>query len=122
MKSLSNFHDRMHDYSPLVLRLGVAFVFIWFGWSGISNTDMWTSLVPTWALAIAPATTLVWLHGMFELIFGLLLFAGIWTRGVAFFLLLSLIQTLTLLSWGPVMVRDIAIMIVLLAVVMRKWD
>ena len=111
-----NIASHLEPYAPLVLRVGLAFVFMWFGWSGVSNPTIWTGLVPAWTAAIAAPESLVQAHGIFELVFGLLLFAGIGTRIVATLLLINLIHTITLLSWGPIMTRDIAIATTLLSV------
>ena len=100
----------------MVLRIGLGLVFIWFGYSGLTNTAMWVNLVPAWTLSIAPAATLVKLHGAFELIGGLLLCAGLWTRWVSGLLLLDLLNTITLLPYGPIMVRDVGLAISLLSV------
>ncbi len=114
--SIERFVNRYARYSPLVLRLGLAFVFVWFGWSGIFNTELWTGLVPAWTGDIAPAATLVKIHGLVELTFGLLLAFGVYTRLSAFILCVSLVHTTFLLS-GPTMVRDIGLSIALLSVV-----
>jgi len=106
----------LRSHSEDILRVGLAFAFLWFGWSGISNPNMWVSMVPSWTGVIATPGTLVLLHGIFEVVFGLLLFADIWTGPVAFILFLNLLHTLTLLSWGPIMVRDITIALALLSV------
>ena len=105
----------LRPYNALILRAGIAFSFLWFGWSGVSNTDMWVGLVPAWTAAIATPETLVFLHGIFEIVFGFLLLAGIWTGPIALILLLNLLHTITLLSFGPVMVRDITIALALLS-------
>ncbi len=114
MAILSN----LEPYAGVVLRIGLAFVFLWFGWSGINNTEMWVGMVPEWTSVIASPETLVLLHGIFELVFGLLLFIGVGTRIVALLLLLNLLHTITLLSWGPIMARDITIATALLSTVL----
>jgi uncharacterized membrane protein YphA (DoxX/SURF4 family) len=106
-------------YAPFVLRLGIGFVFAWFGYSGLTNPDMWIGLVPAWTAAIAPAKTLVLIHGAVELIGGLLLIAGLWVRPVAAVLFLSLAHTLTILKFGPVFVRDIGLLLATLAIFLR---
>lgn len=110
---------QLEPYAGTVLRIGLAFVFMWFGWSGISNTEMWVGLVPAWTNVIASPETLVLIHGIFELVFGLLLFVGLGTRVVAFLLLLNLLHTITLLSWGPIMARDIALSTSLLSLILN---
>ncbi len=115
-----NFLDRFSPYSPLILRAGLAFVFIYFGWSGLMNTQMWVSLVPAWTGVFGSAYTLVKIHGVFELVLGLTLLFGFYTRLSAALLLLSLLQTLTILTWGPVLVRDIGLTLALLSIVLAK--
>jgi uncharacterized membrane protein YphA (DoxX/SURF4 family) len=99
----------MEKYSHHVLRIGIGFVFLWFGYSALTNSDMWIRLVPAWTGFLGEAKTLVTFHGIFELIFGLLLMAGIRTRIVATLLGLSLLHTLFLVS-GPTLIRDIGLL------------
>jgi len=115
-----NFLDRFSQYAPLTLRVGLAFVFIWFGWSGLTNPTMWVGLVPAWTAMFGSAYNLVLIHGAFELILGLTLLFGFYTRLSAALLLLSLLQTLTILGWGAVMVRDIGLTLALLSIVLAK--
>ncbi len=103
-------------YAPFILRLGLGFVFIWFGYSGLTNTAMWTGMVPAWTSVFGPAKTLVQIHGAVELLGGILLVLGIWIRPVAAVLLLSLLHTLTLLKFGPIMVRDIGLAAAMLSI------
>lgn len=98
-----------------LIRIGIASVFIWFGVSGILNPDMFTSLVPAFALTIAGAKTLVIIHGIVELVFGTLLVLNIGRRISAIILFLSIAQTLTIVS-GPTLARDIALAVVMLGV------
>jgi len=111
--------DQYSAYAPLVLRIGLGFVFAWFGYSGITNPEMWTGLVPEWTAMFAPAKTLVLMHGAIELIGGLFLIAGLWVRPVAVILFLSLAHTLTVLKFGPVMVRDIGLLFAMLAIFLQ---
>jgi len=111
---------KYENYSSLVLRVGLGFVFIWFGFSGLTNPEMWTGLVPAWTGFIASAKTLVLIHGIVEIIGGFLLCTGFRIRLVSAILLLSLLHTLTLLSFGPVFVRDIGLAAALLAVFLKN--
>lgn len=115
-----NFLDRFSAYAPLILRAGLALVFIYFGWSGLMQTQMWVALVPAWTGIFGSAYTLVKIHGTFELILGLTLLFGFYTRLSATLLLISLLQTLTILSFGPVLVRDIGLTFALLSIVLAK--
>ncbi len=98
-----------------IIRIGIASVFIWFGVAGILTPNMFTSLVPAFALMIASAKTLVIIHGIVELVFGTLLVLNIGRKISAIILFLSIAQTLILVS-GPTLARDIALAVVMLGV------
>jgi len=110
----------LSKYSKLVLRLGLAFVFGWFGYTAFTNPEMFVGLVPAWTGSILPALTLIKIHGVFELVFAVLLLVGWKTRLVSGLLLLSLIGTIASLSYGPTMIRDIAIALALLSVFLEN--
>jgi uncharacterized membrane protein YphA (DoxX/SURF4 family) len=114
--------DAYKKYSPLVLRIALAVIFLWFGYMGITNPAMFVGLVPAWALAIAPAKTLILIHGIVELVGGLLLLANWQIRVVSAILLLNLIHTITLLPYGPVFMRDVSLAIALFAIFLQGED
>ena len=105
---LDMYVDRFRAYAPLVLRIGIGFVFAWFGWNAISAPDSWVRLVPDWQAAIIDARTLVLVHGAVELVLGVLLIVGARIRLVSGILLLSILHTLFLIS-GPSFIRDVGI-------------
>lgn len=110
MKSIQTFFDRLAPYAHLVLRCGIGFVFMWFGWSALVNTEMWIGLVPEWTAAFGSASTLVIIHGLAEIILGFILCTGYWTRTAAVLLALNLLHTtFVILPWGPVAVRDVGL-------------
>ena len=75
----------------LILRLSLAFVFLWFGFSQWSDAALWVSFVPTWMTNFINAGTLVYLNGTFEIIAGIMLALGILPRLVAALLGLHLL-------------------------------
>lgn len=108
--------DKYTSYSSLVLRLGLGFVFIWFGLSGLITPEIWVDLVPSWTSAIASAKILVLIHGAIELIGGFLLCSGIKVRWVAAILFLNLAHILILLDFGPIFIRDVGLAMALIAI------
>ncbi len=75
----------------LILRLSLAFVFLWFGFSQWSDAALWVSFVPAWMTNFINAGTLVYLNGTFEIIAGIMLALGILPRLVAVLLGLHLL-------------------------------
>lgn len=106
---------RMQNVGVTVLRFGLAFVFLWFGFSQLSNASMWTAFVPAWATSFTSASNLVLLNGVFESIFGIFLALGVFTRLVALFLGIHLLVISSSLGFSAIGVRDIGLSLATLA-------
>jgi uncharacterized membrane protein YphA (DoxX/SURF4 family) len=98
-----------------VLRTALAFVFLWFGFSQLSNAVQWTGFVPAFATKFLPAGTLVLMNGLFEVGAGVFLALGIWTRFVAFILGLHLLLISSSLGFSAIGVRDFGLSFATLA-------
>ncbi len=114
MKKIENIIYYILDkFAPIrfhILRIVLAGVFIYFGYTGLVTPEMWASYVPDWALRFTTAEQLVQLHGIFEISAGLLLLFKIKTRIISAVLFINLIQIITTLDFGPTMVRDIGLL------------
>lgn len=106
------------DIAPIVLRIGLSLVFLWFSYSQLTNPEMWTRLVPEYAVSLSgmTATTLVYANGIFELVFGLLLLAGLFVRVAALLLALHLVGIINSLGYGSMGVRDFGLCLATFAV------
>lgn len=113
---------KTQSFGITLLRLSLAFVFLWFGFSQISNAALWTSFVPNWAIAIAPAGTLVLLNGLFEILAGVLLAFGIFPRWVALVLGVHLLVISVGLGFTAIGVRDIGLASATLVLVLLGND
>ena len=76
-----------------VLRLGLAAVFLWFGFSQIIDSLSWVNIVPDWAVSLlhVPPAFIVMGNGLFEIILGTLLAMNIGVRIISLILALHLI-------------------------------
>lgn len=99
------------DTAALVLRLGLAALYLWFGISEVMNVAQWTSWVPAWATARTgmDVQTIVLLNGGFEIAMGALLAFGILTRWVALILALHMFLLVFDIGLTAIGVRDFAI-------------
>ena len=81
-----------YNVGLLVLRYGLAAMFLWFGFSQLLDSVNWVSWVPDWApvLLHIPPAMIVLGNGLFEVIAGFLLAAGLLVRPVAALLALHL--------------------------------
>lgn len=100
--------DRMKEFAPAVLRVGLALVFLWFGFTQLGDPVPWTQLIPeslTNATGLAP-TTFVLFNGAFEVVFGLCLLFGFFTRVSSLLLALHLLSITFTVGYNAIGVRD----------------
>jgi uncharacterized membrane protein YphA (DoxX/SURF4 family) len=92
----------------LVLRYGLAAMFLWFGFSQLFDSLNWVGWVPEWASALLhiPPAMIVLANGTFEVIAGMLLAAGLFVRPVAILLALHLALITVEIGLTAIGVRD----------------
>lgn len=97
-----------HHIGTLVLRLSMAGVYVYFGFSQLFDAVAWTSLVPAWAynLLHVPPAMVVLGNGLFEVVLGTLLAAGVWVGPIAVLLALHLFFIAATFGISPLGVRD----------------
>lgn len=115
--------ERFSKYAPSLVRVSIAGVFLWFGINQLLEPNNWTGFLPLWADNLPLSLeTLIYLHGSFETILGAVLLVGYKPRIIAALLALSLTMTTIHLNYGPVMVRDIALIGATLSIVLHGDD
>ncbi len=114
----------IQKYAPVIIRLGLVFVFIWFGLNQLLNQSTWTSLIPDGLIKATgiSASTFVVLNAMFELFMAGLLAFGIQTRIVASLLFVHMFAIIGDLGLTAVGVRDVGLMFALLSVAFQGTD
>jgi uncharacterized membrane protein YphA (DoxX/SURF4 family) len=92
----------------MILRYGLAAMFLWFGFSQLIDSANWVSWVPEWASTVLhiPPAFIVLLNGAFEVVAGFLLAAGILVRPVAVLLALHLALITLEIGATAIGVRD----------------
>lgn len=111
------------SFAPVVLRLGISAVVMWFGVSQLTNPTMWLGVVPAWATGLGPsANTIIFLNGIFEVIASILLAVGLFVRPVA--LLLGLHLLVITHHFGPTAtgVRDFGLSFAAFAIALAGED
>lgn len=99
-----------------ILRLALAFVFLWFGFSQLSNAAAWTGYVPAWATSIMSAGTLVLMNGLLEVILGMLLAFNIFSKYVALLLSVHLFVIAASMGFTAIGVRDFGLSLATLSI------
>ena len=137
-------YEQLKAYAPIVLRIAMALVFLWFGFNQVFNPVNFIGYLPGWMMgpsqpgtmgnmmavmmgsqagfSTAQASGFVIANGVFEIIFGLLLLSGIFTRIVALLLGLHLLFISLELGYGDLMIRDFGLAVATFAVALHGDD
>ncbi|OGG80591.1 hypothetical protein A3A39_01415 [Candidatus Kaiserbacteria bacterium RIFCSPLOWO2_01_FULL_54_13] len=115
---------RVHEFSLPVLRAGLVVLYLWFGFSQVSNPVDWVAWVPMWPTELTglSAESIVLLNGGFEIVLGVLLAVGFYTRIAAFLLSLHLFFIAYEIGWNDIGVRDFALAAATLALALGGPD
>ena len=130
---------KYQKYAPLVLRIGLSLVFLWFGISQLVNPESFLGYVPSWmyphdgtmmhehpfqmlhSLPLTPHIIIMG-NGVFETIFGVLLLLGLFTRIAALLLALHLLGIMAGLGYNDIAVRDFGLIMATVAVFLHGDD
>jgi uncharacterized membrane protein YphA (DoxX/SURF4 family) len=115
---------KMRRFAPIFLRIGLSLVFLWFGAQQIINTNMWTSLIPSWLTSLSGISAGVWVHfnGAFEIVFGFCLLAGYFTRITALLLALHLLDITFIVGYTSIGIRDFGLSIGVISIFLYGID
>lgn len=116
--------EKYSKYASSVLRVGMAIVVLWFSVSQFIDASSWEAYVPESMVSISglSATTLVYFNAVFELVFGLMMLFGIYTRLSALLLSLHLFDIMYVVGYGQIGVRDFGLAVATLSVYINGAD
>lgn len=110
---------KIQQWGFVVLRIGMAIIFFWFGTSQLMHPEMWTGFVPGWASQYFWSVEQITLiNGLFETIAATLIIFNIFTRLVALVLAIHVFIIALTLGLNPIGVRDIGLSIATLSLAM----
>ena len=111
--------SNLQQWGIFILRVGLAAVFLWFGFSQLLDGVNWVSWVPEWAVNFLhlPPAMIVLLNGAFEIVAGSFLALNILTRWVALALALHLVVLVFEIGLTATGVRDFGLMAATFALV-----
>ncbi len=107
-----------NNLSILVLRVGIALVYLWFGVQQLLNPQTWVYYIPEWATNLTglSASQLVFTNAIAELVLGGFLLLGIFTRLCALILAIHLAIITYEVGWNETGVRDFGLTLATLAI------
>ncbi|MBI2548210.1 DoxX family membrane protein [Candidatus Woesearchaeota archaeon] len=127
------------SYAPMILRLGLSIVFLWFGITQLVNPESFLGYIPQWLyphpldmmhehplqmfhqLPLTPHLIIMG-NGIIEIILGGMLLLGLLTRIVALLLMGHLLVIMLGLGYNDIAVRDFGLFIATLSVFLHGPD
>ena len=110
-------------YAPLVLQMGLALLFLWFGISQLVDPTLLMGYLPQWASTLpVPPATIILLSSLFETIFGFLLLLGLFTRWAALLLFVHVLIIAFSLGYNDVAIRDFGIAVATFSLFLHGKD
>jgi len=109
-------------YSPSIVRFGVGAVFLSFGIMQLTSPSNWTGILPNFVTQYFNPISLVYFNGSFDLLVGIFLLSGLYTRIVSFFASLHLITIIFVLGFNPITIRDFGLLLALISIFFHGPD
>lgn len=110
----------MNNKAQWFIRLGLAFVFIYFGIDKLINPINWLGYVPAWIETIVPLRQFILANGVLEIILGLGLLYHKTLRIAANIIILFLAAVIASLGFDEITVRDTGLLFMAIALVVWR--
>ena len=115
-------YEKLKEYSPSITRISLSLVFLWFSVSQFINAEMWTGFLPNFLSSASNPQIFIYINASFELVFGIFMLLGIFTRLSAFLLSLHLFSICLALGYNAIAIRDLGLAFATFAVFMNGND
>lgn len=103
-------NSNQKNYAPVVLRISLALVFLYFGISQAIAPDNWTGYLPSFMTnTIITPTNIVVMNGIMEIVLGIFLAIGLYTKFASLVLGIHLIGIALTIGFNPKGVRDLGL-------------
>jgi len=103
-------------HAPTVLRLGLSFVFLWFGINQLIDPSNFMGYLPEFLLNLSFASSLVMLNGFVDLLEGLFFLSGKFVRPTAIVAFVHLFAITLSLGYNDIAIRDVGLLFAIAAV------
>jgi len=108
-------------YSPIIMRISIALVFLWFGFNQIFLPEDFLGYLPDFTSSFNPSL-LILLNGCLEVILGIFLILGLFTRLASFILAIHLLGIMFSLGYNEIEVRDFGLIMAAFAIFFHGED
>ncbi|MDP2629588.1 MAG: DoxX family membrane protein [Candidatus Harrisonbacteria bacterium] len=96
-------------YKYLLLRLGLAFVFLYAGLGGLTNPDAWIGFIPSWVSNFISLDVFLAIHAVIEIIVAILIIFNLFPKITYALATLFILGILLFYGIDEITFRDVAI-------------
>ncbi|MCH7850256.1 MAG: DoxX family protein [Nanoarchaeota archaeon] len=123
MKNLINQLINNKDLKSAILRISLSLVFLYFGFSQVTNPEEWIGFVPEFLTGlILTANNIVMINGILELVLGSFMLIGFFTRPSSLILGINLLFIATSIGINPTGIRDAGLTIATFVIFLNGPD
>jgi len=116
----------MNDKEKLsapILRISLSLVFLYFGFQQVYSPDNWISFVPEFVTGFGlSVNNIVMVNGIMELILGIFMLIGLYTRFASFILSVHLLGIAVSVGFVPTGVKDFGLALATFVVFLNGAD
>lgn len=111
---------KLKTSGSILLRVGLAPVFLYAGLDSLFDPQEWIGYVPGWIGSVMPREAFLFAHGIFEIAIGAALFFGVALRPVALAALFDMAAILVLYGVDDATFRDFGLLFMALALYLER--
>lgn len=112
----------LQKYGPVVLRISISLVFLWFSISQFMAPDEWIGYLPDFLASTSQPLFFIYANATVELVLGILLIIGFFTRVVALLLSIHLLSITIALGYNAIAVRDLGLTLATFSIFLNGPD
>jgi uncharacterized membrane protein YphA (DoxX/SURF4 family) len=100
------------EYVPLILRIGLGIPFFWFGIDKFFNPIFWARFIPEYMKSLIPISinSFMYLQGTIEVLVGIFLIIGLFTRITSYLSSIILIVVIISVGFNNISLRDVGLL------------
>ncbi|HEY4496552.1 MAG TPA: DoxX family membrane protein [Candidatus Paceibacterota bacterium] len=111
---------KLSAHENLILRLALAFTFLWSGLSSLYSPENWIGFVPDWIELFIAKDIFLTVHSVAEISLGIGFLIGLWTPIFSLIAFLALISILIIAGIDDITFRDVGLVALALVLFLRS--
>lgn len=110
-------------YVPIFLRISLSLVFLWFGYANIFNYEIFLKYIPSFVYSLPLSLReVLFINGVFDIVFGLFLLVGFYTRISALLLSFQILAITYFVGYNGATIGNIGLFLATISIFINGFD